>query len=1484
MTVLPGCYSIPVSDISTPAIIVKDKGSFTNASQVFNETQGRANKTTLKSYKNLFYKEDKPQKNTIILGKAGSGKTIFCKHLVDAWCNPATSAKFEEVDIVSNFKFVFHIQCRLAADSDSMVDMICNQLACDDRMKAVVKHVLKTKPEECLVLMDGVDEWCGSMDGTPRFLYDLPGLPSRKGAENAVVLTTTRPWKIAALSDRLEHDYSVSLLEIQGIKGTRELALTILRKLQHPNPDLSYTNFLVDIAKFKLRKFLQTPLMFVHILALWHSKASFNPSICSNYSRMLEFYFQRAKGESGWSEDQLTAHLVKTLPDLECKWAKSAELLPSCFIDTYYCQQYAGLIIRLGRLAFELLSRAKHEQSLAFSIHDTRIYLSEAEMQVCLAVGILSKTQAFGGAFEMLNVYSFSHKTFQEFLAAIWMSINHSEEHAKLYECCKTLDDIFDLGDFIQFLCGVSTKAGEKVWEFVTEEVADKDEEVRAHRFEYDDEALGIITRLQELQCKCMDENILCNQKEYQHTGNQQSFCLPDIVIRKSNNVERQTSLCDTLSKHVDKVKSLVIDGVRMTHERIKQIFSSLKDSPQLQKLRVCDVWCSDHYGNCCFPTLDLQKSNVLKVLKLKCVTSASVLLPTTYRGAISNRCGETTTLETRTTTRELQLQLNDAEQLSNKNTAFGLRLRLEKITLSHQGVINLLKALPVATSRLQVFGGPTVIEQSYEDSDNACLVNIICRAHGKRCTNQILNLLEHRVLKELILTELVIDIALPTNFQESFLSTIILDQTQMTHNNMEQIVGALPLSLRNLTILKSRTDARPDNYSGGYLNISCRDHGNGCSLPRLDLQGHQKLETLEIRELSLQGMLLPLKSKTSLTNLLLVNISLTHSDLENMLVSLPISIRSLILKSKRCAFCEDHGIDCCLTRLDLRKCVKLEALEIYGFVFQTVVLPNPQNTCLTKLVFQNTSVTSSCIKQLFDTLPVSLTDITISYERANNSSENWNCGYHDRGHCVPVLLLSNQRTLEKLDLTGLSLHSLSLPSAKDCYLVSLALNGVELRCLHDNTLKTCMNLQVLKIINPLRKESPIVLDLRQSKTLKQLMVINVVLGNLLLPVTVSQDTKQYISYSIMIKDVTLSNQCLQELFGTLASCSFEHPLKLNNLICTDHADSKCAPCRTFHSFQRLEKLEVLCLPESLQYAPGIRIKNITQTTQCLENLCELAFKSEYFTFELTNVSCSDAGCLPTMDLQNCRFRSLELRNISLQSLMLPNSLEIEYFQQDELCLLYRYITIENVTMTRPCLLQFYSRLDIARNAIQLTNLSCTDDKSNSCQPDLYLSGGPSTLKLQQVSLDGVRLHECECSTLEIKDVTLTYRGLYELCTSLASCCELNILTLDNLSLSDGKINGRKPVLDIKKNKRLQALTLINVSFDTIMIPSASSRHELPYTKVVLQNVILTKQGIEELRETLSSLSIVCLEVENLSCCDDAETLQRKKKKNYLLQ
>ena len=1144
----------------------------------------------------MFYENGILQKQNYLLGKAGVGKTTFCKHLVDIWCNASQSSFYDDAGWLEKFEFVFHVECRHANESESVFDMICNQLIERESLKIVAKHVLNTKPDKCLVITDGLDEWKGSATRSAKTIYDLPGLPSKETLHNCVMLTTSRPWRVHALSQRSEQVGRV--FELQGIDYVETLTTNILNELQEANPEHGCQLFLESVRASNLYPLVQTPLMLINLLTIWHLDRSLNPSICVNYSCMVEALIQHAKGESRRYEDlnRLTDDTVRGLSSLESSWKESAHLLPKCFQGTDLCKEYAGLIIKVGHLAFDLLVREKHEQSLVFTKQETKNYLTEKELKVCLTIGILSKSQSSGRGIQKMDVLCFSHKTFQEFLGSLWLSIEYSNNCDKFYECCTTLYDVLDYGVFVQFVCGFCPHNGKNLWQYIANEVIDKDANIQKERQK------NIVTRAYTSRhsnhslCKLTSLILSCNEEASHSYVKEQKihFLMADLYIDPHSSEKEQSLFYYLLQNKTENIKSVVAIG----NAHLPQIVSSINKMAAV----VCISLFSGEFLSALtfaskdspLPTLPQQLQSLgLRKWKIKGLWNKLPIQLTTlkfYALTMPHSSIEKLSQCLRTSLGLRYINLTSLLCIDHGECRCLLELdlqkhhKLEELELARVSVESLLLPCHQETHiRRLVFIRLTMSKQGKEQLSIALAschdlqeLDVSCFAFHKRMPGYFdqspLYFQRHHRLKSLaididiqkqhhlrliILEELSCGSLILPSQPEACLRELYLHELTLSHQGIEQLCSWLAeySSLQHLAL----------------ITVSCSDHGEKYCLTEVDLQKHHRLNELKLKRLSVGNVMLPAQLvEECFSHLELHELTLAHQGKEQLCRWLA-EYSSLLEVELNTVSCRDHGEKCCLNELDLQKHHSLEHLILKRFSVGNVMLPVQLEKCLTYLILDELTLTHQGIEELCRWLA----EYSSLLEMELNTVS---CRNHGETYCLTDLDLQKHHRLEQMILESLSFGSLVLPAQLEEFLTHLKLHELTLshrgieqlcRCLADYSSFQHLALITVSCSDHGEKCCLNELDLQKNHRLEQLILARLSVRNVMLPAQLEECLRR-----LRLHELTLTHQSIEQLCRfCLAEYSSLEYLELNTLSCSDHGEKCCLTELDLQKHHRLEQL-----------------------------------------------------------------------------------------------------------------------------------------------------------------------------------------------------------------------------------------------------------------------------------------------------------------------
>ena len=1246
VTLLPDWEQLHVSEIFSPSILVCD-----GAKQNKEEEKYRK----LGTYRDLFYNNDVLQKRVVLLGEAGAGKTTFSKHLTSVWCESSTLPQFADVSVLKQFHYFFYVSCRFANKKESILDMIANQLFDDENMLKVAIHVLKNHPEDCFILIDGADEWEGSPTSETGRRGDKAGLPDMTGVADSVILITSRPWRFYALSKKTQNIFM--RLKINGIKDIGELTYRILEQLEDPDPKQSSSKFLDQVIEKDMYELMKIPLICLIALGSWVDDNSLHKSMCINYINMLQSFIRRAKGQANWPSSENKLHLIPDLNDLEVKWELQLNELPELLSKYKNLQRYAGIFLQIGHLAFDLLLR-ENIQSLVFSKAVCKSYLGADEendesINVCLALGILSKTETTMRGLKKMESFAFCHKTFQEFFAALWLASKYENEKSKLYECIKNVDDLFDYEMLIIFLCGIDPMAGKQLWLDVAE-----NEEIPEERVEDAQVVLALskhvqipgwwkVKKVQELVCKCM------KQQEFNpidQASDQIYFCIANIYITKGTSDEDVMLLRHVLEEYSCNVKSLYVEyrsSFFFKSNLIGENSVICENRSSVQSL-VSEIihGRGNHSDSLSSHVLDLNKYSKLKELYLKDLSVEGLLLPVErdrftslsltnvtmnhqYLEQLSGSLSSYSCLE------KLYLREVKCSEQSHSCCLPVLDLQkhnnLEKLDLRFLSVDGLL--LPVERDRFTLLKLNIVtmthhgLEQlSGSLSSCSCLEGLYlgrvkCSEQSHSCCGPDLDLQKHNKLKELKLENLSVKgLLLPV--ERDWFTTLRLIRVTMTHHGLEQLSGSLS-SCSSLEFLVLET-------------MECSEQSHSCCLPVLDLQKHNKLQTLDLLDLSVKGLLLPVE-RDWFTTLRLIRVTMTHHGLEQLSGSLSSCscLEKLYLREVKCS---EQSHSCCLPVLDLQKHNKLQTLDLLDLSVKGLLLP-VERDWFTTLRLIRVTMTHHGLEQLSGSLSSCSSLEFLVLETMECSEQSHSC-------CLPVLDLQKHNKLKILRLEDLSVEGLLLPIERNkCTL--LALNNVTMT--HhgleqlSGSLSSYSGLEYLfpngvKCSEQSHSCCLPVLDLQKHNKLKELVLWYLSVKGLLLPVEGDRFT------SLALNNVTMTHHGLEQLLGSLSSCYSLETLHLQGVKCNEHRHSCCLPVLDLQKHNKLKNLRLgnlsvkgLLLPVERDRFTSLRLTNVTINHHNLEQLSgSLSSYSSKLSYGVLDMRCSEHSatlCQPVIDM-----------------------------------------------------------------------------------------------------------------------------------------------------------------------------------------------------------------------------------------------------------
>ncbi|XP_053390791.1 uncharacterized protein LOC128553641 [Mercenaria mercenaria] len=518
--------------------------------------KGSADKVA--SYKDIFFKDERPCRNIYITGDAGIGKTAFCQRMVLTWCHAKSDGKPDDnfsqvnIDVMKMFDILFYVSLR-ETKLCHVAEMIKQQMQVADKAD-LITHILEK--ENCLIIFDGLDEWTHPTSNPlcPRNRK----IPHRQIANDCTYLTTSRPWKLEG--DRLKTNEIDQLIELKGLgkAACNKLSVSVVKHLNKTfKKSKELSDFQTEVARNKLENVCAVPVIMMQLICLWFDGMTLSISRSSIYGKTLDMLFKRTtEREKKTSLKCLPLHFsLSMIEEIDSKAEEMNRKLTECFSLPEAAESYGSLFHKLGNLAFDtLFSSGDEESGLVFESSRGEIYdLSESEMKYLLSVGILSKNKVVGTLSKRKLKLSFLHKSLQEYLAAMFIAMQGREDDnivTKVFSTCKTLDIFLRYENVFVFLSGICpemlSKFSERIKGFLS-----SDRQICQYR-SFADYKYGFVVMLppfsiltdpkftevrnaEQLLISYQSFVLQCQQECQISTGIMVDLPLEDIVINENN-------------------------------------------------------------------------------------------------------------------------------------------------------------------------------------------------------------------------------------------------------------------------------------------------------------------------------------------------------------------------------------------------------------------------------------------------------------------------------------------------------------------------------------------------------------------------------------------------------------------------------------------------------------------------------------------------------------------------------------------------------------------------------------------------------------------------------------------------------------------------------------------------------------------------------------------------------------------------------------
>ena len=244
-------------------------------------------------------------------------------------------------------------------------------------------------------------------------------------------------------------------MEINGLdddlfKRLINNVVTKMNKVQ--GKQMQADDFKLVLRAKKLTDLSKIPVVVMQLLTVWFDNEPIGESQCEIYSNMIEFLLKRYYKKR---------EIVSEMEDMEVDDCSRDRQIPKCLQNNMYCKVHMELLTKVATLAYNTLFTDNEETSLVFDRRIAKKYLSDPEIEMSLAVGILTQEKVLGKMSIRQSHISFIHKTFQEYLAALYVALSPgmvTNVEEKIKRVCCSIEKILEMSQIFMFLSGLCPK------------------------------------------------------------------------------------------------------------------------------------------------------------------------------------------------------------------------------------------------------------------------------------------------------------------------------------------------------------------------------------------------------------------------------------------------------------------------------------------------------------------------------------------------------------------------------------------------------------------------------------------------------------------------------------------------------------------------------------------------------------------------------------------------------------------------------------------------------------------------------------------------------------------------------------------------------------------------------------------------------------------------------------------------------------------
>ena len=376
---------------------------------------------------------------------AGIGKTTLCHELCLRWARDGFLAE--------DFDLVALIPLR-SVQQRSLEDTIVKYIGEEN-----YQQMMKSAGRRCLIILEGFDEYANDCRQRDLFLFSL--IKECTIFEEATIIITSRPHACEKIDANRR-------IEVVGF-GNNEIDEFVEKSFPH---DIQASKeFLQELDNYHSLCYI--PMNLVMLVDIFHCSEKKLPSTLTELYRLFIVMCVKRQVEKENVAKQpamCTSVAVRAADSSEETLCVMLRGIPQETVETVLC---------LSRLAyrgfFDWYCHREDKYGRQKKLKEPKIIFPESDLIQC-DIEVTSDFDGFGllkatPTHELLtdiNTYSFSHLTIQEFLCAVYISLQSQQEQLHLLR-----EHFHEYPNVFTFVCGLTGLASSEVFRFIYSKLGD---------------------------------------------------------------------------------------------------------------------------------------------------------------------------------------------------------------------------------------------------------------------------------------------------------------------------------------------------------------------------------------------------------------------------------------------------------------------------------------------------------------------------------------------------------------------------------------------------------------------------------------------------------------------------------------------------------------------------------------------------------------------------------------------------------------------------------------------------------------------------------------------------------------------------------------------------------------------------------------------------------------------------------------------------